>query len=66
MIAQPIQFIVDGPDMQKQLKEGGLMAVTVPRDPDLITVQNVLVAVIYSAETGEEYNNYKQHPKKDV
>ena len=41
------------------------MNVTVPSDPNLMAGQNMLVAVIYSAETGEEFANYMSHPTSE-
>ena len=63
MISQPIEFQIGATSMQKAMKQEGPMVVRVPRDPALIEGQNVLVAVMYSAETGEAYANYMKHPK---
>lgn len=63
MMKEPIEFELGGTTMQQQMQEGGNMVVRVPRDPKIITGQNVLVAVMYSAESGEAYANYMEHPR---
>lgn len=66
MDKQILDFDVPGPWLAELKDDAGNVKVSLPHDKQLVYGQNILIAVIYSAETGEEYANYKHHPSDEV
>jgi len=65
MIDIPVKFEIDSSSMQDNMNERGKLIVELPADRSIFESQNVLVAVMYSAVTGEETVNYMDHPEDD-
>jgi hypothetical protein len=59
----PLGFDIEAPTLAKMKKTKGDMMISLPDDPKLLdnAGPNALIAVIYSAESGEEAVNYSKH-----
>jgi hypothetical protein len=55
----PIKFSLENPKASEYQHTAGNIEVSFPNNKDLFSGKNLLIAVMYSAEMGEEYENIK-------
>lgn len=61
-----LNFNVPGPWLAGLKDDAGSVKVSFPHNKKLVYGQNILVAVVYSAESGEEFADYKLHPSDKI
>ena len=57
---QNLNFSIEAPWLAELKKEDGNVQVKIPHDPSILSGMNILIAVVYSGESGEEYANYQE------
>jgi hypothetical protein len=57
ILDEPIKFSLENPKASEYQHEAGEVEITFPQNKRLFSGKNLLIAVMYSAEMGEEYEN---------
>lgn len=61
-----MEFVLPAPWLAEVKKDKGEAKITLPNDPKIMHGQNIMIAIMYSGESGEEFANYMTHPEDEM